>query len=115
MKKMGNFSLIIALTCLLQHTPAFAGDPVTKLARGLANVVESPLELPAYYQRLAATDNPLIALVGGSLWGAGALVSRVVVGAYEIVTFPFPIPFNYAPILQPETPVEGFFALRGKE
>jgi putative exosortase-associated protein (TIGR04073 family) len=36
--------------------------------------------------------------------GCGMIVPRVLIGVYEFVTAPFPIPAGYQPILQPEFP-----------
>jgi putative exosortase-associated protein (TIGR04073 family) len=36
--------------------------------------------------------------------GLGMIVPRVLVGVYEFVTAPFPVPANYEPILEPEFP-----------
>ena len=36
--------------------------------------------------------------------GVGMLVSRELVGVYEFVTAPFPVPAGYRPILKPEYP-----------
>lgn len=113
MERMAKKAVGMFLAFMIYFAPlASAGDPVTKLVRGLANVAESPVELIASYQRLAVTNNPLLAVVGGSVWGAGAVVTRAVVGVYEIATFPFPIPPHYDPILRPETPFEGLSELK---
>jgi putative exosortase-associated protein (TIGR04073 family) len=36
--------------------------------------------------------------------GVGMLVTRELVGVYEFVTAPFPVPEGYRPILKPEYP-----------
>jgi hypothetical protein len=40
--------------------------------------------------------------------GLGALVVRELVGVYEFLTAPFPVPAGYRPIMQPEFPWNHF-------
>ena len=91
---------------------AFAEELVTPLAvqraaRGLANaglgvVVEVPKTV--YYDTLE--DGPLYGLTVGLLEGLSWGIARTLVGVYEVVTFPFPVPEGYRPIYQPPYPFE---------
>jgi putative exosortase-associated protein (TIGR04073 family) len=91
-------ALIVVSFILSFAAPVYAGGPKEKLTRGLANVVASPIELPSAMWEEA---NPLGIknIVAGLTWGVavGAFntVKRAVVGVYEIVTFPIPLPANY--------------------
>jgi putative exosortase-associated protein (TIGR04073 family) len=49
---------------------------------------------------------PLWALSLGFARGVGRFVTRELVGAYEVATFPAPVPRGYRPILAPEYPWE---------
>ncbi|MFH1552405.1 MAG: exosortase system-associated protein, TIGR04073 family [Candidatus Omnitrophota bacterium] len=92
--------LIVAGLVLALTSPAYAGDAVKKLGRGLANVATSPLEL---FQGMgdAKTENGIFAgLTWGILKGTVDVVTRAAVGVYEIATFPIPMPKGYDPILK---------------
>lgn len=78
-----------------------------KAVRGLANsglgvIVEPPKTV--YYGTLE--DGPLYGLTVGVLEGLSWGIARTLVGVYEVVTFPFPIPEGYRPIYQPQYPFE---------
>ena len=75
------------------------GDPLKKLGRGVCNAVTFPFEIPNQIQRTNNTDGPMAAYTWGVLKGVGMTALRAVVGVYEIVTFPFPFPEGYKPIL----------------
>ena len=94
-------SMLFALTTL-----GYCDDPVKKLGRGICNVVTCPFELVAQPADVANSDGPFAAATYGVLKGIGMTVVRGMVGAYEIVTFPVPLPKDYKPIL---TDPEFFF------
>jgi len=78
-----------------------------KAVRGLANtglgvVVELPKTV--YYDTLE--DGPLYGLTVGVLEGLSWGIARTLVGVYEVVTFPFPLPEGYRPIYTPSYPYE---------
>jgi putative exosortase-associated protein (TIGR04073 family) len=50
-------------------------------------------------ERGAATGLPL-----GFAKGLGMIIPRTLVGVWEFVSAPFPVPAGYAPILEPEYP-----------
>jgi putative exosortase-associated protein (TIGR04073 family) len=75
-----------------------------KFGRGLAAITTPFLEVPGNMvaesdRRGAAEGIPV-----GFAIGCGMIVPRVLVGVYELVTFPFPAPAGYKPILHPEYP-----------
>ena len=78
---------------------ARADDALKKLGRGLCNMVTFPLELPWQVSKVNNTDGPTAAVTYGALKGAGMVFVRAVVGVYEVVTFPFPVPKDFRPIL----------------
>ena len=78
-------------------------DPVRKLGRGLANVTLGLLELPFRISVVYEGHGVGAAAFWGSLAGIQAAVTRMVVGAVEVVTFPLPLPrVGYGPIVEPE-------------
>ncbi len=84
-------------------SPAAAQKAVRGLANtGLGVVVELPKTV--YYDTLE--DGPLYGLTVGVLEGLSWGIARTLVGVYEIVTFPFPIPEGYRPIYKPGYPYE---------
>ena len=104
------FALIVLLGCLA--TAAVAEELVPpaaaeKAVRGLANtglgvVVELPKTV--YYDTLE--DGPLYGLTVGVLEGLSWGIARTLVGIYEVLTFPFPIPEGYRPIYTPSYPYQ---------
>ena len=80
----------------------YAQDPAKKLGRGLANILTGWVELPKNIYDTSVEDNPLSGLTVGLAKGVGMTIVRTGAGVYETVTFPFPIPEGYCPVLEPE-------------
>ncbi len=77
------------------------GTPLRKLERGGANTLLGGLE---FFYRLRQPDNgtilpPWITGIGSSIYYT---CKRSLAGIYEIVTAPFPLPANGAPVMKPE-------------
>ncbi len=83
-------------------TVSYAQDPAKKLGRGLANILTGWIELPKNIYDTSVEDNPLAGLTIGLAKGVGMTIVRTGAGIYEVVTFPFPIPEDYGPVLEPE-------------
>jgi putative exosortase-associated protein (TIGR04073 family) len=84
-------------------SPAAAQKAVRGLANtGLGVVVELPKTV--YYDTLE--DGPLYGLTVGVLEGLSWGIARTLVGIYEVVTFPFPAPEGYRPIITPAYPYQ---------
>ena len=98
-------TLGVAFILISVVSAALAADEnaFTKFGRGVANIVTSPGEL--YTQPILLTKNQAdsTSIFGGLLKGAAMFVAREVVGVYEVLTFPFPIPKGYGPIIKPAT------------
>lgn len=97
-KKLFLFGLT-ALFIVSFLTPAYCDDAVKKLGRGVANVITCPFELFAQPKEVNNSDGPMAAATYGILKGVGMACIRGLVGVYEIVTFPVPLPKGYKPIL----------------
>ena len=98
----GSVATIFAVLVLTVAAVCFAQDPFTKLGRGVANTLTGWVELPKNIYKTSVEDNALAGVTLGLAKGAGMTIVRTGAGIYEIVTFPFPLPENYKPILEPE-------------
>ena len=75
---------------------------ITKLFRGVTNTATGWLEIPKQIAKTSQESGAGPGFTWGFAKGIGWAIGRTVVGAYEIVTFPFPIPEEYRPVMQPE-------------
>ncbi len=105
----GFVSVVLLLSFVTTAFPADLVPPpaAQKAVRGLAStglgvLVEVPKTV--YYDTLE--DGPLYGLTVGVLEGLSWGIARTLVGVYEVVTFPFPIPEGYRPIYKPSYPYE---------
>jgi len=81
--------------------------PVDKLGRGLANMVTGVLAFPGSIAEGAHENGAEGAAVGIGK-GLARTVARELVGVYEFITFPLPVPRGYRPIMEPAYPWEYF-------
>lgn len=102
MKKAFLTLYIVALAALFVTKVCFADDPFTKLGRGVANTLTGWVELPKNIYNTSVQDNAFAGITLGLAKGAGMTLVRTGAGIYEIATFPFPLPSDYKPILEPE-------------
>ena len=79
-----------------------AGKAVTKLGRGAVNLFTGWVEIPKRIQETSIQSGAAAGWTWGLLRGLGHGFIRTAAGAYELVTFPFPAPPNYEPVIQPE-------------
>lgn len=93
---------LFAAAILLSANVCYANDPFTKLGRGAANVLTGWIEVPKGIQAESAETNGLSGATVGLAEGLGMGIVRTVAGAYEIISFPFPAPADYQPVLEPE-------------
>ena len=103
-KRFSKASLVavMAFVAITLTTVCFASDPFTKLGRGVANTLTGWVELPKNIYNTSVQDNAFAGLTLGLAKGAGMSLVRTGAGIYEIATFPFPLPQDYRPILEPE-------------
>ena len=106
MKKL-FFAVVVLSLILSSITPAFCDElptkldgPLTKLGRGICNILTFPLEFPEQISRTNNSDGPFAAGTVGVLKGLGWMVGRACIGVYETATFMLPMPKDYQPILR---------------
>lgn len=111
MKKAVAISLAVLLA-LSAVSPAYCGGPLRKLGRGVSNLITCPLEI---YNRMAKTNKDIGPsmewIVYGFISGFVMMGYRATVGAWEVISFPIPVPEKYEPIL---TDPEFFFGSGNK-
>ena len=110
MKRTVGILLIAVLLSSLAAGPARAEDysdhagrgALTKLFRGIANAATGWMEIPKQMIQTGQESGPAKGWTLGFAKGIGWAVARSVIGAYEIVTFPVPVPEGYRHIVDPE-------------
>lgn len=98
------------MICVLTATsvPAAAEEPGvaqqigTKFVRGVANLTTGWVELPKQIYVVGTNEGWVAGALRGPFDGLGMFAARTIAGAYEILTFPIPVPPNYQPMLSPE-------------
>lgn len=83
--------------------PAEARSAARKFGRGLAAMTCGFLEFPGNIYEETRRRGPIGVPIGMAL-GAGKIVARELIGVYEFLTAPFPLPAGFEPILRPEFP-----------
>jgi putative exosortase-associated protein (TIGR04073 family) len=94
---------VFVLISLAPRTFASEENAFTKFGRGMANIIISPGELYTQPLLLSKNSEPSIAIFGGLFKGILMFAAREVVGIYEVITFPIPVPKGYRPIIEPAT------------
>jgi putative exosortase-associated protein (TIGR04073 family) len=102
---MARVRSILALGALLAlAAPAAAQTAPRKFARGLAGMTLSVLEVPGNMVAESRARGYGEGIPLGFAKGLGMIVPRTLVGVWEFVSAPFPLPEGYRPILDPEFP-----------
>src|SRR3954462_6659177 len=98
-------SLAVGLPAIGFLATGCAG-PEKKFSRGINNVTEFARlgEIRRSMEQTALWEGPEAAYTTGFFHGVNRSLARTAVGAFEIVTFPIPLP-NYDPIFLPANPV----------
>jgi len=96
------FVVLIALFVMNMAAPAFCAEDnaLTKLGRGIANMVTFPLEVPEQISRTNNSDGPFAGYTVGVLKGFGCALGRACVGVFEAATFLIPYPGGFKPVLK---------------
>lgn len=106
MKRRPFFIFLFSFVLMFQ-TFSFAAEiaapgPLRKLQRGFLNIALSPMEISQKVVDTQRYDTALPTWAAGIVKGSLYTVSRMVVGAYEMITAPIPAPSDYRPVMQPE-------------
>ncbi len=103
--KQQRHGLALAATLALMMTAPIAGADTAadKFGRGLAGMTCGFLELPGNIVKETQAKGAVGVPVGLAM-GVGMIVTRELVGVYEFITAPFPVPSGFKPILRPEYP-----------
>ncbi len=77
--------------------------PARKLQRGFLNIALSGIEFSNQLaEEKKRRENLIPQWITGSVKGVSCAGARILTGAYEMITFPLPLPRRYAPLLNPE-------------
>lgn len=82
-----------------QSIPAKIG---AKFVRGSANIATGWVEIPKQIYLVGKKEGWVQGTFRGPLEGFGMFIARTVAGAYEVLTFPIPLPPRYQPMLLPD-------------
>lgn len=85
-----------------QEVKAVFEKIATKLVRGLVNFTTGWVEVPKQIYLVGRHEGWATGALRGPIDGFGMFIARTLAGAYEVLTFPLPIPPNYQPMLQPD-------------
>jgi putative exosortase-associated protein (TIGR04073 family) len=97
--------LLVAVPLLLVLVPPVGAQTAPdKFLRGLAGMTTSFLEVPGNMVAQTRKRGPAEGIPLGFALGLGMIVPRTLVGVWEFISAPFPLPADYAPILDPEYP-----------
>jgi putative exosortase-associated protein (TIGR04073 family) len=96
--------LPLAALILLLAVPAGAQNAPRKFGRGLAGMTAAILEVPGNMVAESRARGYGEGIPLGFAKGLGMIIPRVLVGVWEFVSAPFPVPAGYEPILTPEFP-----------
>jgi putative exosortase-associated protein (TIGR04073 family) len=100
----------LALALLALPGAAEAQTAARKVGRGLAAMTTGFLEVPGNIVKVSRDRGYGWGFTLGFVQGLGMIVVRELVGVYEFVTCPIPVPAGFEPIIQPEFPWSYFEA-----
>lgn len=100
--------MIMAATAWAEEDPPRHHHALRKLGRGTANVLFGIVEVPNQYTKAVAKHGGAAGFTYGLPKGIVRWIGRELVGVYEIITFPLPLPRGYRPLMQPEWPNEDY-------
>ena len=96
--------VVLAVSLLAQSAAAESYTAARKAGRGLAAMTTGFLEIPGNIVKGTREEGAVYGFTMGFAKGLGGVVVRELVGVYEFVTCPFPIPAGFEPLIQPEFP-----------
>jgi putative exosortase-associated protein (TIGR04073 family) len=108
MRKL-RLSVLAAFTILMLFLipNAYADTSAQKFGRGLAGMTCGFLEIPGNIVKETKAKGAVGVPIGLAV-GLGMTVTRELVGVYEFLSAPFPVPSGFRPILTPVYPWDYF-------
>jgi putative exosortase-associated protein (TIGR04073 family) len=106
-KRQKRLLATTAILMMLSASGAQADTAAQKFGRGLAGMTCGVMELPGNIVKETRAKGAVGVPVGMAM-GVGMIVTRELVGVYEFLTAPFPVPAGFRPILKPEYPWDYF-------
>jgi putative exosortase-associated protein (TIGR04073 family) len=97
-----SFLLLSLVALAFYSSQTYAGDPIRKLGRGIANIATGWAEIPAEIFRESDREGDVAGIFAAPFKGLAKAIGRTAVGAYEVVTFIIPLPRFYNPVIEPE-------------
>lgn len=85
-----------------QSVSAVPAQIGAKFVRGLANLTTGLGEFPKQIYLVGKKEGWVQGAFRGPFEGLGMVIARTLAGAYEVLTFPVPVPSGYQPMLLPE-------------
>ena len=98
----GIIICVVASMILNVASASYAQNMGKKLYRGAINIVTGWVELPQNIYDAATEHDFASGLIFGVPKGCWMMIVRTGIGIYDTLTFPFPIPKDYGPVLKPE-------------
>jgi putative exosortase-associated protein (TIGR04073 family) len=94
--------LIVPAAVVQAEEPGILQQMGTKLVRGVVNFSTGWAEVPKQIYVVSRNEGWMAGAFRGPFDGMGMFFARTIAGAYEIVSFPLPVPPGYHPLLRPE-------------
>jgi putative exosortase-associated protein (TIGR04073 family) len=94
--------LVLAGDLVRAEDPSLPEQIGTKFVRGVANLAAGWVEIPKQIYEVGSNEGWVVGALRGPFDGLGMFAARTIAGAYEILTFPIPVPPRYQPLVEPE-------------
>jgi putative exosortase-associated protein (TIGR04073 family) len=104
MRRVAFALMLVAAIAVPAQAFAAHYTAARKLGRGFAGMTCGVMELPGNMVKTTRERGPGWGLTLGFVQGLGMIVVRELVGVYEFVSAPFPVPAGFRPIIHPEFP-----------
>jgi putative exosortase-associated protein (TIGR04073 family) len=98
----GAVTLAMFVTTFATAAQAQEQTAARKFGRGLAGLTLGILELPGNIVEESRANGALSAMTVGVVMGVAKVPARTVIGAYELLSAPFPLPAGFEPLMSPE-------------
>lgn len=99
-----SITLMLTIGLLAQPAVAQEQSAARKAGRALAALSTGFLEIPGNMVKGTRDRSLGYGVTMGFVKGLGALIPRYLVGVYELLTCPFPVPKGFEPLVTPEFP-----------